>query len=244
MRPLRSALLALPLITCTALACATSGDSLSGEPATPVEVDKPNVQEDGWAERTLIDLERRLQQAQRVEISFEIQSEGAVASALAGELAWTRDGEIELRASGSFAGQELELGWSGDAERFSTLVAGEQRWTGERPAALVEAVVIGLTRQGLLHNLAVLTGGLPPDHAEGSASEWLGAVEPQLGPPERFGETEAQPLEFGVAVDGQYVGNATLWLHDGLPLERRQTVQFPEGQMKVVERYTKVVVTD
>jgi hypothetical protein len=27
-----------------------------------------------------------------------------------------------------------------------------------------------------------------------------------------------------------------------LPLERRQTVEFPEGQMKVVERYSKFVV--
>ena len=42
-------------------------------------------------------------------------------------------------------------------------------------------------------------------------------------------------------MEGQDVGEATLILDaDGLPVERRQTVDFPEGQMRVVERYTNV----
>ena len=45
--------------------------------------------------------------------------------------------------------------------------------TGATPPALNEAIVIGLTRMGHLHNIAVLTGGLPPDHSDGGAADWV-----------------------------------------------------------------------
>ena len=225
--------------------CATSGETLSGEPEQPAEIEQPVTGDDAWAEHTMTDLEGRLQQAARVEIDFEIESQGAVASEFQGTLRWTRAGEISLEAQGSFMGQAQNLAWKGDAQTFATIVAGEQHSSGPRPKALIEAVVISFTRQGLLHNLAVLVGGLPPTLADGGIGEWLKVDQVRLGPPERFGETSASPLEFGIEVEGQHVGLATLWLREGnMPLERQQTVQFPEGQMKVVERYTRFEITD
>jgi len=228
-----------------ALACAASGDSLSGEAATPVEATTDDQQDDAWAQRTLTDLERRLQAATRIEIAFVIESEGAVTSQLEGKLAWQRDGALSWTATGSFVGEPQQLELRGDAQTLETLVAGESRWTGPRPPALIEAVVIGLTRQGLLHNLAMLSAGRPPDHADGGVAEWVEVVELQLGPPEVFGEGQARPLEFAITVSDQPVGHATLWLDDrGLPIERRQVVNFPEGQMRVTERYTGFVIED
>lgn len=235
------------LVLVLSLGCATTGDSISGEPEAKPQVEKPLATSgrDEWAKRKLSELEQRLQQAKRVEIEFEIQSEGVVDSQLSGRLVWERDGMIELVATGEFTGQPQELGWRGDAETLTTLVAGEERWTGERPEALIEAVVIGLTRQGLLHNLAVLVGGLPPDHADGKVQEWLTIVDPQLGPSEYLAGEEATPLDFGIEVEQSYVGRATLWLDmDGLPKERHQTVHLKEGEMKVVERYVSVIVED
>lgn len=184
-------------------------------------------------------LEARLEGAQRVEIEFVIESEGAVRSELSGSLRWTKEGELSLEASGEFAGSPRQLALHADAEQLRTLVGGEQRWSGARPAALIEAVVVGLTRQGLLHSLAMLTGGMPPDHAEGGVREWLGYVQPQLGPPERIAGDELRPLAFEIEIEGQQVGAASLWLDTReLPRERRQTVTFPEGEMRVIERYT------
>jgi hypothetical protein len=239
----RPEFLAAAIAAC--LGCATTGDSLSGEPATPI-TDQPDAkQKDAWATRTMTDLEQRLQAAARVEVAFVIESEGAVASHLEGTLTWDRDGMISLTATGDFAGQPQALELRGDAQTLETVVASESRWSGTRPPALIEALVIGLTRQGLLHNLAVLSGGLPPDHGDGGVSEWLEYVEPQLGPPEVFGVGEARPLEFQITVEDQLVGHATLWLgEDGVPIERRQTVNFPEGQMRVTERYTSFVIDD
>jgi hypothetical protein len=227
------------------IACATSGDTLEGEPATPVEATADAKQKDAWAARTMTELEQRLQSATRVELAFVIESEGAVASQLEGKLAWERDGALSLIATGSFAGAPQQLELRGDAQTLTTMVGGQSHWTGARPPAVIEALVIGLTRQGLLHNLAMLSGGLPPDHADGGMAEWVEYVEPQLGEPEVFGAGEARPLEFQITVEDQLVGHATLWLDErGLPLERRQVVNFPEGQMRVTERYSSFVVVD
>ncbi len=237
--------LSLVVVFAAALACATAGDSLSGEAAPPVE-DQPEAKhEDAWATRTMTELEHELQDAAAVEITFVIESEGVVDSHLEGKLSWERDGVMSLTATGELAGEDQELELRGDPRSLETLVAGESRWTGERPAALIESVVIGLIRQGLLHNLAVLTGGLPPEHAEGGMDEWVEYVEPQLGEPEIFGTGEARPLEFQITVEDQLVGHATLWLDPrGLPIERRQVVNLPEGQMRVTERYTSFVVRE
>jgi hypothetical protein len=225
------------------LGCATTGDSLSGEPADPVTSQTAPKREDAWAERTMIDLERRLQEASRVEIAFDIQSEGTVVSQLRGTLTWTRDAELRLDATGEFAGEPQQLELRADAETLEVRVAGELRHSGPRPSKLIEAVALGLARQGLLHNLAMAVGGLPPSLADGGFDKWMRIVQPQLGPAEVFGADDARPLEFQIEVEGQRIGEATLWLRaDGLPLERQQTVEFPEGQMRVVERYTTVVV--
>lgn len=96
---------------------------------------------------------------------------------------------------------------------------------------------------GLLHNLAMLSAGLPADHADGGVAEWVEYVEPKLGPAEHHGDGEARPLALQITVSDQPVAHATLWLDDeGLPVEREQVVNFPEGQLRVTERYTSFVV--
>lgn len=43
---------------------------------------------------------------------------------------------------------------------------------------------------------------------------------------------------FDVVVDGKDIGDAELWLDAaGLPIKREQTMQFPQGEMKITERY-------
>lgn len=241
----RSALLISTVGLVASLACATGGESLSGEPEAPSGETPESKQADAWGARTLTELEQRLQSATEVEIAFVIESDGAVVSHLEGELRWVRDGAVSLTASGEFAGVAQALELRGDADSLETLLGGASHWTGERPPALVEALVIGLTRQGLLHNLAVLTGGLPPDHANGGAAEWVEVVTPQLGEPELLGTVQARPLEFQITVEDQLVGHATLWLDGrGIPLERQQVVNFPDGQMRVTERYTAFTIRD
>ncbi len=193
----------------------------------------------------LEELEDRMIAASRVEFEFTIDSEGQVISHLEGRVRWQRDAEFSLVAEGELAGQPQRLELRGDATTLATLAGDDasERWSGARPAELIEAVVLGLTHMGLLHNLAVLAGGMPPDHADGGAREWLGTDDLEFGPEQVRDAGPARPLEFVIVVAAEPVGRATLWLDDrNLPIERRQVVEFPDGEMRVVERYSNFVV--
>jgi hypothetical protein len=232
--------LELTLALCTVLlgACAkeTSTDSSSRTP-TQTEQAEPAPKID------LEQLEERMLGASRVEFEFAIESEGAVASHFTGRVRWIRDGEFTLTAEGEFVGQPQQLELRGDATSLATIVGSSEQWSGARPPELIDAVVLGLSHMGLLHNLAMLVGGKPPDHAEGGAREWLDRQGVEPGVVETREGEEIHPLEFTLIVGEQEVGRATLWLDaKGLPVERQQTVQFPEGEMRVVERYSNFVV--
>lgn len=238
-RELTLSLMTIGLGACAAREMATETGSPARSPADVVEA----VESEPDPASALEELGDRMIGAQRVEFEFEIDSEGSLLSHFTGRVRWIRDGEFSLLATGEFAGVPQQLELRGDATTLTTLVAGSEQWTGARPPELIEAVVLGLSHMGLLHNLAVLCGGMPPDHADGGAREWLGADDLEVGPAQRRGDVEARPLEFVLVVSDRAVGRTTLWLDGrGLPIDRRSAVEFPEGEMRVVERYSNFVV--
>lgn len=190
----------------------------------------------GGAAAAFSGLETRLMDARTVRLGFDITSEGAFESDLRGTLAITGDDRVELVASGTFGGQAVDLKASSDGRGF-TYGNGDGLRTGAIPPRLKEALLIGLTRMGLLHNLAVLTANSPPDRAEGGVREWVRVHD--------FGWSADVPpaARFSIEVAGTPVGSASLGLDpDGNPVIRRQTVQFPQGEMRVVERYSGVEI--
>lgn len=214
---------------------APAGDAQPASSATQDARDPASVMED---------LERRLLSADTLRLEFVIESTGAIASRFEGTLEWRGDESLALVATGEFAGQPQELELRADATTLSTFVGGQPRWSGPRPPALVEAIVVGFSHMGLLHNLAVLTGGMGPDHAEGGVREWLDADELVALPPERRGALELHGIEFVIVVAGNASATTSVWLDAaGLPVERSSVVQFPEGEMRVSERYSNVVIT-
>lgn len=142
--------------------------------------------------------------------------------------------ESELVARGSFAGQpqDLRLWTEGDLLHGGPVDAPS--FARSRPLALDPALIIGFTRMGVLHNIAMLVGGAPPDHADGGVEDWVQTVEHH-----HVQRADASGIAFALRVDGQPSGEATVWLDDeGLPIEREQVVDFPEGQMRVRETYS------
>lgn len=181
-------------------------------------------------------LEARLLAAETVNIVFHVTAEGAVTADLRGNLTMSRGGEIALSADGEFAGEPVALRLTAEGERY-TYGNATQRTLAVRPAALEDALAIGFMRMGVLHNLAQLAEGAPPDHAAGGIGEWVVVDEftavrlPQPG------------LSFAITVAGEPAGTAVFNLDaNGLPLERRQMVQFPTGEMYVVEQYSDVTI--
>lgn len=174
-------------------------------------------------------LEARLDAAQRVEVEFEVSATGAVTANVRGRLHLERGGATVLEATGRFAGESLDVALTADAERMLLRGGADESLLRARPTELDDALLIGLTRMGILHNLARLTAANAPDHADGGVRAWV-TLEP-------LGQRQ-DTLEFGLTVAGEPAGTATLSLDArGLPLLREQRVAFPEGEMHVTERY-------
>lgn len=186
-------------------------------------------------EQTLLDLD--------FVVRFDVESSGALHSRFVGELRAVDD-EVILSANGKFGDKVFDLHLHGDGKTLEG-TNGTTKLDLPQPPALKEALVIGLVRMGILHNLAVLISARPPDHADGGVQDWVQTESVVLGakvgpeqPTEEAPDQEA--MSFGLVVAGADAGNATLWWNPTtkLPLERHQVVDFPEGQMVVRETYT------
>lgn len=181
-------------------------------------------------------LEQRLLKAEALSFDFHITAEGAISVDLRGTYRKTSNNDYRLAAAGDFAGQTIELLLQTENDRL-LLDNRIERSSVSKPEYLDEALMIGLTRMGLLHNLARLTGALPPDHADGGVRDWV-TVSGLASDPDRS-------VSFDITVAGQPSGSASLTLDaNGLPALRRQTVAFPSGEMRVTERYSAVAISD
>jgi hypothetical protein len=172
-------------------------------------------------------------------ITFDVTAEGAVSAELSGALLLGEVGQARVEASGSFAGQRIDVTLISDGDRMF--------WTGadggvETPPALRDALAVGFTRMGILHNLARLGGARAPDHADGGVDTWV-----VVTPAERDGIDIAEvddstSVVFDITVAGVPSGSFALAFDGPLPRVRRQVVDFPEGIMRVTERYRVVEI--
>jgi len=181
-------------------------------------------------------LEARLAESTTpLHLPFRVEAGGAIEAAVTGDLFLGAEGEARLQAEGSFAGGPLDVLLVSDGTSM--------RWTGQEtpvpsPPGLRDALVVGLTRMGILHNLARLTAGAPPDHMDGGVREWVRVESDTAGAAPQA--MEAGPsLTRAIVVAGTPSGSFRLVFGpDGIaPRVRRQGVDFPQGRMEVVERY-------
>ena len=188
-------------------------------------------------------LEARLAAAERVVFSFSTVSTGAFESAFEGRACLDRD-RLEVAAEGRFGDEPSSPALRQHEGRLDG-GNGQRRFELTAPAATREALLVGWVRMGILHNLARLTAGQPPDHADGGAAAWVTLHDSRWGEPGLRDGVLVRPLHFSIRVNGEDSGEATLWVgEDGLPVERAQTVRFPGGEMRVFERYRGLRVVD
>ncbi len=178
-------------------------------------------------EEIIIDIESRLLQAQRVAFDFEIQAIGVVNAKLEGR--FELDGDlITLSYHGSY-GQHKRAGrFTADATTMISMV-NEKSKSSQRPTHLKEGLLIGLTRMGLLHNLAGLQGGSFPEHCSGGAQKTLELRNLNAG--------SDRAVVFDLIVRGRHSASGSLWIDGPVPTMRKQSVYFDQGSMEVNEQY-------
>lgn len=178
-------------------------------------------------------LETDLARARRVEITATAQSSGVFSSEITGTLDVEREHVVAIEIDGTFGDAPIAAAWRSDEpvdDAHSDV--GSPVWA--------DAVLIGVTRMGALHNFARLVAGADPDHGNGDVRTWVQVDQIAW----KSGEPDTRTLTFAITVAGVPAGEAALILDGrGLPLRREQTVHFPEGDMIVVEHYDRFVVT-
>lgn len=176
-------------------------------------------------------------------VEFSLRATGLLEANLRGVLRATPQ-TLGLEATGSFAGQVVNLEFMDDGERMRGR-SGDRKFDLPHSEHLRDAIGIGISRMGLLHSVAVLLGGRPPDGVAGGVRDWVRVenLRHERAITDIETDTEdlpAPPLSFELTVDGQPSGAATLWYEGArsLPVERHQRTDFPEGAMNVRETYT------
>lgn len=190
------------------------------------------------AEVAFVEMEDVLLDEDAVFMACSISSEGAVACALEGRAYMDEDNQVRMKYEGTFAGKPAKIELLSDGDMMQGMFNGETVFEQETPSELTEGILIGFTRMGLLHNLAKIAGGAPPDGTDGMVREWV-----QVS---NFQGTAAEAVTFDIAVDGMHSAEGKLMFgaDSVLPLERHQTVHFDGGDMTVKELYTVIKLED
>lgn len=175
--------------------------------------------------------------------SFEIESKGAHDTHFTGTLTLTGSNALSLVAEGVFDKEPVHLDFSsmsGDIHRTVTKGPSASAQKNALPPALNEAVAVALVRQGLLHNLAMLAADQMVSKAEGGIREEIQVSDAKDGGPDAVGAVTCHRVDSTLLVGGKPTGEGSVCIADanGLPVQRRLTVHFPEGDMSVSERFT------
>jgi len=186
-------------------------------------------------DQALTSVEERLMEATASRVDFVVTASGPLDGNLTGSLLLGEGGEARLTGEGTLRGQEVGLLLVSDGMRMH-VSNGDETLEAATPAALKEALVVGFTRTGVIHNLLRLADLLPPDHAEGQVGSWARTTD--------IHREEKGNLAFGVEMDGATMGPVVLFMATGteLPGERRQTLTVDEGESDVTEIYGAVSI--
>ena len=189
-------------------------------------------------------LEARLLAARHVAIEATITAQGVVPAQLAGRSELRDRNRATLAYAGQLAGKPAELAYSVEGSVLRLRNGAQARDEPVGPESN-RALLIGLTRMGMLHNLARLAGTVAPDHAQGGVEHWITLDSFRPTTYAQGGELEGlMSFGFDLVVAGTPAASVRLWLDPatGLPRRRQQTARFPQGEMTVVEDYTRFEV--
>jgi len=220
-----------------------SGCSAPRSPELPDRSDFLSAWDSAQYPGALTALERGLIEARDLQMTYKVSSQGAFTASISGRLDLRADADTLVTGVGTFGGQPVDLLI---VARGDSLFGGNggNRFAISRPAELRDAMVIGLTRMGILHNLARLTTGAPPDHGEGGVRKWVLPMdvtrsEAAQQPSAPEGDS-IHTFRFDIQVSGTRSGSAALTFRraSGLPRMRLQEVAFQDGMMLVREEYS------
>lgn len=187
--------------------------------------------------------EEALLSAKDVTMSWEAEAKGSLVASVKGELVLAGGNALRLTADGTVRGVPLHLELDSRTGELNRSLSGGATVSGHHeplPAKLGEAVLLKLSRMGLLHDVVKLSNDQLPDSVEGGVSQFVKAVQVHDLAPSTSGGQPCHVVSWVDEVGGQSAAEAEACIGDAtsLPLERRMTAHFPAGDMTVTEKYS------
>jgi hypothetical protein len=195
-------------------------------------------------------MESAMMKLKNRKVKFRTEASGALRAAFSGEVVFKKGNELDYRAAGEFTGKEHKLFLACDGRKLRG-GAEANPFEMDCPSGLRSALLIGLARMGLMHNISRLIGNKPPDHSDGTVFDWLVVQDAAFnknhkdGTPLPTAELKQHDKKLIVVFyklatgDNKNAGDVELWIDrkTNLPTFRTITVHFPNGDMFVTEKY-------
>ena len=169
----------------------------------------------GTPEERLARVEKELEGRQQVSIRFTTRTTGAVESHYNGSMSVLQGNVAAIDANGEMSGKTSTLRYSASGT----------------PSQVSHALIVTLVRMGLTHDLYELSTNKPPSYVEGGVDDALKLDHLQW-------DAKEKKFTYHLIVEKHDAGEGELWVgHHDYPVRRKLTVHFPNGDMKVDERY-------
>lgn len=198
-------------------------------------------------------MEANLMKIKNRRVKFRIEATGALTGTFEGEILFKKGSVMDYRTSGKFLGKDhrLFLLCDGSKLRGGSSSSEKSPFEMDAPAGLRPGILIGMSRMGLMHNIARLAGNKPPDRIDGSVYQWLAVQNPAYAkenPPDsplpraelKQKDKKLIVVFYKLGVENEKnAGDVELWIDKktNLPTFRTITVHFPQGDMFVTEKY-------
>jgi hypothetical protein len=193
------------------------------------------------AEQSFRNFEALLARAGRFDVKAHVVSSGAIDSDLNADVGVANAGIVVIRVKGTLQGKPDEVVFRTDG--IVTMVGKDGQQTRLQPGkSMRQAVQVGFARLGLWHNLLLLSHGAQPEHNTGGILEWVTVANIHYASPTKKGLTG---LAFDVSIEGDRVGQATLWLDETtkMPVRREQSISIDGKTVNTVEEYSNFIPT-
>jgi len=213
-------------------------------PAPPATASAPAASPVGAAPAAsaLDRLEQRLLAAKTFRVHVRTASSGRIESHFEGTIVAGPDRRAQIAVQGALGNRDLSALFVSDGNHMHGGTPGSLFDLDTGPA-LREGLVLELVWRGILHDFALLSGGHPPDSLDGKGRQHLEVVGLARAPDEAIHGIPVETWTWELFVDHARAADESLSLdgRTGLPLRRRGTVHFPEGDMTFGEDYEVAV---
>lgn len=228
-----ASLLLLGALLASGAACTQSDQPAPTDFGNPFYVDNP-------AEAFAV-LEARLRSAPDLYVGATVIADSTFPAMLATQLWLGPRGRARLQADGTFPefAAPATLRLISDGREMAGGRSADVGFRADADTDVREALLLGLTRMGLFHNLTRLFTGTPPEPTEGEATDWVEVHSFEWLDAEVKHRVMTRPLRFNVRVAGEETGAGVLYIRreTGLPVHRVQTTLFAGDTLTVEEKY-------